>query len=190
MAIICRRLSKVISLYENGISIQMSLKIVPKGPTANIPALVQIMAWRRIDVKPLSEPMVALFTDGYLRHLMSPFIILCRQQNNSEAASIFQYIYWNNQISLSTWFVNVLRHTDINITVAKLLFWNNRSYLKYNVKWSSVFRPLGIALLVHTLHTERCWININVSLQCMWFFHNETAQIIGIFLVRDKNISI
>ena len=36
---------------------------VPKGPINNIPALVQIMAWRRPGDKPLSEPiMVSLLT--------------------------------------------------------------------------------------------------------------------------------
>ena len=33
--------------------------MVPKGPIDNIPALVQIMAWRRPGDKPLSEPMMA-----------------------------------------------------------------------------------------------------------------------------------
>ena len=40
------------------ISIQISLKFVPKGPINNIPGLVQIMAWRRPGDKPLSEPMM------------------------------------------------------------------------------------------------------------------------------------
>ena len=40
------------------ISINISLKFVPKGPINNIPALVQIMAWRCLDDKPLSEPMM------------------------------------------------------------------------------------------------------------------------------------
>ena len=45
------------------ISIKLSLKFVPKGPINNIPALVQIMAWRRPGDKPLSEPMmVSLLT--------------------------------------------------------------------------------------------------------------------------------
>ena len=35
-----------------------SLNFVPKGPMNNIPALVQIMAWRRPGDKPLSEPMI------------------------------------------------------------------------------------------------------------------------------------
>ena len=39
---------KCIFLNENvQISMTTSLKCVPKGPTNNIPALVQIMAWRR-----------------------------------------------------------------------------------------------------------------------------------------------
>ena len=45
------------------ISIEFSLKFVPKGPINNIPALVQKMAWRRPGDKPLSEPvMVSLLT--------------------------------------------------------------------------------------------------------------------------------
>ena len=50
---------KRIFLNENvSISIKISLKFVPKGPINNIPALVQIMAWRRSGDKPLSEPML------------------------------------------------------------------------------------------------------------------------------------
>ena len=40
------------------VSIKISLKFVPKGSINNIPALVQIMAWRRLGDKPLSEPMM------------------------------------------------------------------------------------------------------------------------------------
>ena len=48
-----------IFLNENAwIWIKISLKFVPKGPINKIPALVQIMAWRRPGVKPLSEPMM------------------------------------------------------------------------------------------------------------------------------------
>ena len=50
---------KCIFLNENvRISIKISLKFVPKCPINNIPALVQIMAWRRPGDKPLSEPMM------------------------------------------------------------------------------------------------------------------------------------
>ena len=48
---------KCIFLNENvSIAIRISLKFVPKGPINNIPALVQIMAWRWSGNKPLYEP--------------------------------------------------------------------------------------------------------------------------------------
>ena len=57
---------KWIFLNENAWTpIKISLKFVPKGPINNIPALVQVMAWRRLSDKPLSEPMI---TDAYMRH--------------------------------------------------------------------------------------------------------------------------
>ena len=46
--------------FENVlISIEVSLKFVPKAPINNIPALVQVMAWHRPGDKPLSKPMIA-----------------------------------------------------------------------------------------------------------------------------------
>ena len=52
---------KCILLNENVlISIKISLKFIPKGPINNIPALVQIMAWRWPGNKPLSEPMMII----------------------------------------------------------------------------------------------------------------------------------
>ena len=55
---------KCIFLNENVlIPIKISLNFIPKGPINNIPALVQVMAWRRPGDKPLSEPMtVSLLT--------------------------------------------------------------------------------------------------------------------------------
>ena len=50
---------KCIFLNENRwVSINISLKFVLKGRINNIPALVQIMAWRLVITKPLSEPMM------------------------------------------------------------------------------------------------------------------------------------
>ena len=50
---------KYIFLNERvSIAIKILLKFVPNGPINNIPALVQIMAWRRSGDKPLSEPMM------------------------------------------------------------------------------------------------------------------------------------
>ena len=51
-------IAKCILLNENvWISLKISLKFVPQGPINNIPALVQIMAWRRPGDKLLSGPM-------------------------------------------------------------------------------------------------------------------------------------
>ena len=50
---------KSIFFNENvQILIKISLTFAPKAPINNIPALVQIMAWRRPGDKPLSEPMM------------------------------------------------------------------------------------------------------------------------------------
>ena len=52
---------------------QISRKFVPTGQINNIPALVQIMAWRRPGDKPLSKPMNhdVQFTDVYMCHSAS-----------------------------------------------------------------------------------------------------------------------
>ena len=48
------------------ILIKISLNFVLKGLINNNPALVLIMAWRRIGDKPLPGPMLTLFTDAYV----------------------------------------------------------------------------------------------------------------------------
>ena len=48
------------------ISINISLKFIPKGPIKNIAALVHNIAWRWPGDKPLSEPMMVWFTDAYI----------------------------------------------------------------------------------------------------------------------------
>ena len=80
---------KCIFLKENArLSFKISPKSVPKVRITNIPALVQIMAWRRPGDKPLYEPMmVSLLThicvtrphwinswrpcDAYIRQIMA-----------------------------------------------------------------------------------------------------------------------
>ena len=55
------------------ISIKISLMFVPKGAINNIPALVQIMAWRRPGDKPLSEPMMV---NLLMKSLLETYIYL------------------------------------------------------------------------------------------------------------------
>ena len=82
---------KCIFLNENAyISIKISLKFVPKARINNVPALVQIMAWRRPVDKPLSEPMmVSLLTHicvygvrWWTRHLYLTCRVKCRLVTN------------------------------------------------------------------------------------------------------------
>ena len=56
---------KKFDLYSNFI------KIIPKSPINNHSALVQIMARRQSDDKPLSEHMTVRLTDTYMRHSVS-----------------------------------------------------------------------------------------------------------------------
>ena len=54
-------------IFMNGkfcILIRISPKFVPKVLIYNMPALVQVMDWRRTGDKPLSEPMLTRFTDA------------------------------------------------------------------------------------------------------------------------------
>ena len=46
------------------ISIKILLKVIPRGPINNIPALVQIMAWHRSIIYTYDE----YFTDAHMRH--------------------------------------------------------------------------------------------------------------------------
>ena len=74
---------------NNWIPIEISLKFVLKGPFNNIPALVQIMAWRRPGDKPLSEPM-----------MVSPLMHICVTQpqwineDKNIPMSCIQYNIW------------------------------------------------------------------------------------------------
>ena len=54
---------------KDRIPIHISLKYIPRSPVDNKPALLQVMAWRRIGDKPLPGSMMTQFIDAYMRHL-------------------------------------------------------------------------------------------------------------------------
>ena len=68
------------------IPIKISLKFVPNDSINNIPALIQIKAWRPTGDKPLSEPMMTQFNDAYMRHSASMSYL------TNVCASIFVYL--------------------------------------------------------------------------------------------------
>ena len=68
-AILADDIFKCIFLNEDDkILIQISVRLIPRSPIGNKPALVQVMAWRRAGDKPLPKPMLTQFTNAYLRH--------------------------------------------------------------------------------------------------------------------------
>ena len=82
-------------LNENvWISINISLKFVPKGPINNIPTLVQIMAWRRSGDKPSSEPMMV----SLLTHICvtRPQWVKCKSASYMTTA----WRFWQNGVLL------------------------------------------------------------------------------------------
>ena len=88
---------KCIFFNENiWISIKISLKFVPKGPINNIPAMVQIMAWRQPGDKPLSEPMMV----SLLMHIYAPLgLSELRMQGVWFCLKVF-HIYRKHMISM------------------------------------------------------------------------------------------
>ena len=86
---------KCIFLNENvWISIKISLQFVPMGPINNIPALVQIMAWRRSGDKPLSEPMMV--------RLLTHICATQPQWVKSAWYEVsFESIFWESNVSAS-----------------------------------------------------------------------------------------
>ena len=79
---------RCIFLNENAwIPIKISLKLVPKGPINNIPAMVQIMAWRRPGDKPLSEPMVV----SWLMHICVTWPQWVKSPRYTRGDSMFLY---------------------------------------------------------------------------------------------------
>ena len=78
---------KCIFLNEDvWIMLKISLKFVPKVRINNIPALVQIMAWRRPGDKPLAEPMMV----SLLTH-----ICVTRPQWVKINSSMGTWVNWN-----------------------------------------------------------------------------------------------
>ena len=93
---------KRIFLNENVImSINISLKFVPKGPINNNPALVQIMAWHQSGDKPLSEPMmVSLLTHicvtrpQWVNELHAPCLHDMFKNNDTPSFAVVALIWW------------------------------------------------------------------------------------------------
>ena len=68
---------RCISLTENfWVLNKVSLDYVPRGPIANMRALVQIMAWHLTGNKALSETMLVCCIEAYTHHMASMSLVL------------------------------------------------------------------------------------------------------------------
>ena len=109
---------KCIFLNENvWIPIKISLKFVPQGPINNIPALVQIMAWRRPGDKPLSEPMMVR---------LPTHICVTRPQWVKTSCDLVKTIY-------------VIRNLNCNVAVKKN---SEHKPLNFETLWNLTIRRL------------------------------------------------
>ena len=137
----CRRHIQCIYFNENGcISINVSVKFVPKGQISNIPALVQIMAWRRPGDKPLSEPvMISLLTH----------ICVTRPQ-------------WVNSLAFGTFEWNCLKFSNFQTNFSdfwlRYLLWNcpqmNLTGPHLLQCWPRYMSPHGITWLIGNSCTD------------------------------------
>ena len=137
------------------IPIKVSLKFVPKGPINNIPASVQIMAWRRPGNKPLSEPMMVV---------LPTHICVTRPQWVKRAIDVI----WVRIVCIILWW-NIICHGlilwKINLSLLwKLIFW----------KPTTVGSPPNFSKLIsqpgHLSHGES--LNRNI-LSCYYQTHIE-----------------
>ena len=145
---------------------KISMKFVPKGPINNIPALVQIMTWRRPGNKPLSEPMMVcllmhicviqpqwvnnMATDGSVRQRIKAMVL----------TYFFQHIFSQNS--------GKFRHNwcDINLSFHYIAVISSPLY---QIKWSRqdsqncMIKSDNHILSLQSMFLEACFGNLYSS---------------------------
>ena len=119
---------KRIFVNENvWISIEISLKFVPKGPVNNILALVQIMAWRRSGDKPLTEPMmvslptpICVTRPQWVNGMASQFIIV--NGSNAKWKSFHLDSLWSKEAKWRHWSTSTLVQVSEPLPESMLIY--------------------------------------------------------------------
>ena len=169
---------KWISLNESvWILIKISLNFVPRGPINNIPALVQIMAWRQPGDKPLSEPMmfslpthICVTLPQWVNVLMyaipgwclvfysgvSSTMLLCGCQ---KTVGVLHIPYCNARIHIiiTTW-------RGITCRIAVTIEGVENAYLPGNVHFQ--YRPegdIGVAVVVGAIRNTSRWLDERIT---------------------------
>ena len=133
-------LFRCILMNENiSISINISLKVVPKGQIKNIPSMIEIVAWCRPGDKPLSEPMMASSLThicvtlpqwvekkaktGHFSHKLLKWQTMYHTPHVRYLLSKHELFYWKSthlsQSALDVWPANIEENNSLNAE----LFW-------------------------------------------------------------------
>ena len=125
------------------ILIKIILKFVPKGPIDNIPALVQIMAWRRSGDKPLSESMMV--------SLPTHICVTGPQWVNTFGIPYFHicFLEWQFLTQISLTFVHV-GPINNNTTLVHIMAWHRTCYKQLS-------EPIMRSFLTNTRVTRLRW---------------------------------
>ena len=122
------------------------MKLVPNGPIDNIPALVQIMAWRRPGDKPLSETMmVNLLTHMYASFGLNELII-----SPPWCARIGSPPAWCRQYRLET-------GPGLAYNVARHIVPQTHAWTETSLRWSPQWLQIPWRHLPGGYHQPLCW---------------------------------
>ena len=127
------------------ISIEISLKSAPKGSINDIPALVQIMAWRRPGGKPLSEPMMISLLK-HMRHSASMSISVSNHRKTTHYSTLLALYKGNPSVTggfTSQRASNSERvsmsghdHDHLSTCVSQLFPWENQDVSYVETLWA------------------------------------------------------
>ena len=153
---------KCIFFNENvRISIKISIKFVPTGPTSIIPALVQIMAWRQTGDKPLSETMmVRLLTHIRVTRPQWVNTLRLRQNGRHFADDLFKCIFMNENVwnSIELLLKLITKGPDNNTqALVQIMAWRRPGGEHYLSQWWTNF--LKLWLPTHICVTRPQWFN-------------------------------
>ena len=105
------------------ILIKISLTFIRRVSVDNIPALVQIMSWRRIGNKPLSEPMMTRFDDAWLKRNDSP---LYGTNLKIHCPKYSQNYFTSTLVEKKN--THVYSYSDFDVIYIDIIDWNNFIY--------------------------------------------------------------
>ena len=119
------------------ISIQMFLKCVSEGLSDNKPAMVQVMAWQQTGDKPLSEPMMAKFSQ-WCHMASSGWSKLTHCELVTPYGDIKMGQHWLRQW-LGAWWHQTIACTNVDISLmGSLSLTDDREWSRYQyMKWVS-----------------------------------------------------